>query len=229
MIEQISPAGIKLWNRYVRYFLIGLEEVMGEKGLDALLRLSGQTHLKPFPPDDTDRITDITEFSLLNAAIEEMGGRVLGHGIARRAGKAAFYRHLTGFGGSIGAVDEPAIQMLPLKARFELIAPVIVGLTCCWLEHYGAVDHSDHIECWIETCPCCWGRLADKRSSRWADRPICMGICGMFEGALLRAMGKHFPTIETECKAHGAKRCVFKIDKTPQDDDPPRLETKDTV
>jgi predicted hydrocarbon binding protein len=66
----------------------------------------------------------------------------------------------------------------------------------------------DHQLYYIDRCPVCWGREA--------DRQICYVAVGLLqEGLRWVSGGLEFRVEEVECFAQGAEACTFKIDKDP--------------
>src|SRR5512142_1229500 len=113
----IALSGLYYPNRVARYYLLAMEEIMGKNGLNAILNLAKLGHLiDHYPADDLEKKFDFSEFSALNAALEEMYGPRGGRGLALRAGRAAFARGLQGFGALVGASDL-AFKVLPLRAQ----------------------------------------------------------------------------------------------------------------
>ncbi|MFN2152356.1 MAG: 4-vinyl reductase, partial [Anaerolineales bacterium] len=77
-------------NALVRQALISVQEVMGENGLNTVLRTSGlERYIGNFPPNDLEPAIQTSDYARLNEAIEEFYGRG-GRGMLRRVGKASF-------------------------------------------------------------------------------------------------------------------------------------------
>ena len=79
-----------LVNALMRQALVAIEEVMGQKGLNAVLRTSHlDQYIDHLPPDDLNPAINASDYARLNQAIEEFYGRG-GRGILQRIGKASF-------------------------------------------------------------------------------------------------------------------------------------------
>ncbi len=107
-------------NTLVRQALIAAQEVIGENGLNTVLRTSGlERFIGNFPPDNLEPAIQAAEYARLNQAIEEFYGRG-GRGILRRIGKASFQYALREQATLLGVVGA-AIKLLPEHARIKFI------------------------------------------------------------------------------------------------------------
>ena len=80
-------------NTLVRQALVSAQEVMGENGLNTVLRTSGlERFIGNFPPDNLEPAIQTSDYARLNEVIEEFYGRG-GRGMLRRIGKASFQHH----------------------------------------------------------------------------------------------------------------------------------------
>ena len=92
-MDIIPPSGFYYPNKIARIFLSAMEEIMGKNGLNAVLNMARQSNLiDNYPPDNLDKEFDFSQFSVLNAALEEMYGPRGGRGLALRGGRASFAR-----------------------------------------------------------------------------------------------------------------------------------------
>ena len=77
-------------NSLVRQALTSAQEVMGDNGLNAVLRTSGlERFIGNFPPNNLEPSIQASQYAKLNQAIEDFYGRA-GKGMLRRIGKASF-------------------------------------------------------------------------------------------------------------------------------------------
>src|SRR5678815_5955906 len=77
-------------NSLVRQALTSAQEVMGDNGLNAVLRTSGlERVIGNFPPNNLEPSIPASQYAKLNQSIEEFYGRG-GKGMLRRIGKASF-------------------------------------------------------------------------------------------------------------------------------------------
>src|SRR3972149_761189 len=90
----------KIVNSLVRQALTSAQEVMGDNGLNAVLRTSGlERFIGNFPPNDLQPSINASQYAQLNQAIEDFYGRG-GKGMLRRIGKESF---------QYGVRDQPAL------------------------------------------------------------------------------------------------------------------------
>lgn len=196
-------------NRIGRIYLMAMEDVMGKNGLNAILNLAKLTHLiDNLPSANLEREFDFSDYSALNAALEEMYGPRGGRGLALRAGRASFAQGLKDFGALAGAGDL-AFKVLPLPQKLKIGVPAMAKVFSTVSDQTSKVEEKDdHYLYIIEQCPVCWDRKADK--------PVCHAAVGLLqEGLRWVSGGNEFRVGEIECHAQGDKACVFKIEKEP--------------
>jgi hypothetical protein len=207
-VPRIEPSGLYYTNMIVRFCLEAMEEIMGRNGLNAILNLAGLPHLiDNYPPADLRKEFDFSDFSALMGALEEMYGPRGGRGLQLRAGRVGFTRgqEMTGLVG----VSDLAFRVLPLSAKLKAGLPAMATVFTKFSDQKSWVeDHGDHYLYYINPCPVCWGRTA--------DRPICFSAKGLLEEGLhWVSSGRKFRVEEIECIAMGGKDCKFAIYKEP--------------
>ena len=202
MVER-NP-GMMIVNALVRQALTSAQEVMGENGLNAVLRSSGlEKFIGNFPPDNLEPSIEASQYAKLNEAIEAFYGRG-GRGMLRRIGKASFQYAVREQAALLG-IAGVALKLLPEKQRIKFILNSMAN----------ALKKSNpQIEAWVDdkgerlaymesTCAICF----DRRS---AD-PICYLYAGSIGEAVQWATGKEYKIIETHCLAKGDPYCRFEI------------------
>ena len=96
---------------------------MGKNGLNAILNLAKLGHLiESPPPSNLERKFDFSDYSAVNAALEDMYGPRGGRGLALRAGRASFAQGLKDFG-ALAGVGDVAFKVLPLPAKLKIGVP----------------------------------------------------------------------------------------------------------
>jgi hypothetical protein len=196
-------------DRIVRYYILAMEEIMGKNGLNAVLNMAKLSQLiDNYPPEDMEKKFDFSDFTALNAALEEMYGPRGGRGLALRAGRAGFARGLQGFGALVGASDL-AFKVLPLGTKLKLGLPMMAAVFNQFSDQISRVEEKqDHFVYYIDRCPVCWGRKTDK--------PVCFAATGLLqEGLRWLSGGKEFRVDETTCIGMGDQACTFLIYKEP--------------
>jgi hypothetical protein len=191
-------------NALVRQALTSAQEVMGENGLNAVLRTSGlQRFIGDFPPDNIEPSIQTSQYAKLNEAIEAFYGRG-GRGMLRRIGKASFQYAVREQAALLG-IAGMALKLLPEKQRIKFILNSMAG----------ALKKSNpQVEAWVDdsgerlaymesTCGICYRRQS--------DTPICHLYVGSITEAVHWASGKEHQIIETHCLAKGDPYCRFEV------------------
>ena len=191
-------------NALVRQALVCAQEVMGENGLNAVLRSSGlERFIGNFPPDNLDPAIQASQYARFNAAIEEFYGRG-GRGMLKRIGKASFEYAVREQAALLG-VAGVALKLLPERQRIKFILNSMVS----------ALKKSNaHVEAWVDdsgarvaylesTCAICQGRVS--------ETPVCHLYAGSISEAVRWASGREHNIIETHCLAKGDPYCRFEI------------------
>jgi hypothetical protein len=113
-------------NTLVRQALVSAQEVMGENGLNTVLRTSGlERFIGNFPPDDLNPAIKTSDYARLNEAIEEFYGRG-GRGMLRRIGKASFQYAVREQAALLGLAGV-ALKLLPTRQRIKFILNAMVN------------------------------------------------------------------------------------------------------
>lgn len=208
MQESQGKSGYHYPNRIGRIYLQSLEDVMGERGLKAILRLAKLEHLiDNLPPGNLALEFPFEDWSAMNQALEEMYGPRGGRGLAMRAGRQSFDQGLRDFGSLVGVADR-AFKLLPLHIRLNVGLKAMAKTFTQFSDQTSKVtEQDDRFLYVIDRCPSCWGRHA--------DRPVCHAAVGLLEAGIEWGTGRKFRVVETECIARGDATCVFEISKEP--------------
>ena len=191
-------------NSLMRQALTSMQEVMGDNGLNAVLKSCGlERFVGNFPPNDLEPAIKTSQYAQLNQAIEDFYGRG-GRGILRRIGKASFQYAVREQAALLG-VAGVALKLLPERQRIKFI----LNSTADALKKSNAqvnawVDDSGDRLAYVDaTCAIC--------HSRHSDRPICHLYIGSLTEAVQWATGKEYEIIETHCSAKGDEYCRFEV------------------
>ena len=191
-------------NALVRQALTSAQEVMGENGLNAVLRTSGlERFIGNFPPDNLEPSIQASEYAKLNEAIAAFYGRG-GRGMLRRIGKASFQYAVREQAALLG-IAGIALKLLPEKQRIKFILNSMAGAlkksnpqVKAWVD-----DSGEKLAYMESTCGICYGRES--------DTPVCHLYVGSITEAVLWASGKEHQIIETHCLAKGDPYCRFEV------------------
>src|ERR1700752_485660 len=197
-------ASMMIVNALVRQALTSAQEVMGENGLNAVLKTSGlDRFVDNFPPDNLEPAIQTSEYAKLNEAIEAFYGRG-GRGMLRRIGKASFQYAVREQAALLG-IAGVALKLLPERKRIKFILNSMAGAlkksnpqVQAWLDDSG--ERIAYIE---STCAVCYGRHSNDS--------VCHLYAGSIGEAVQWATGKEFKIIETHCPAKGDEYCRFEI------------------
>jgi predicted hydrocarbon binding protein len=200
----VKPEEAVIVNALVRQALVSAQEVMGENGLNAVLRSVGLGRfIGNFPPNDTNPGIMTVEYARLNAAIEDFYGRA-GKGMLRRIGKASFQYGVREQGALMG-VAGAALKLMPVKGRIKFVLNGMVSAlkktnpqVDAWVEEEGG-----KIAYCESTCAICLGRHS--------DQPVCHLYVGSVGEAVRWATDQEYEIVETHCVAKGDKYCRFEV------------------
>lgn len=192
-----------------RIIFMGMEEVIGVGGVDAVLRLASLEKLiQNYPSARADRTFPFETVSLLQSTLEQAFGPRGGRGLALRAGRACFKYGLKEYGSMLG-LTEMAFRLLSLPTKLHTGTKAFAELFNKHTDQKVTVEEKDNKIFWhIERCPLCWERKADE--------PVCHLAVGLLQEALYWVSGgKVFDVEETACIARGDTTCTIVIDQTP--------------
>jgi len=191
-------------NSLVRQALTSMQEVMGDHGLNAILKSCGlDRFIGNFPPNNLEPSIKASQYAQMNQAIEEFYGRG-GKGMLRRIGKASFQYGVREQAALLG-IAGVALKVLPEKQRIKFILNGMADALKksnpqveAWLDDSG--DKLAYVE---STCAIC--------NSRHSDHPICHLYVGSVSEAVQWATGREYQIIETHCLAKGDEYCRFEV------------------
>ena len=205
----LEPSGLYYPNRFARFFLLGMQDVLGSEGLDAILSLAGlATYLDRLPPDTMERKFDFAYLAALSDSLEEWYGPRGGRGLALRIGRAWFEDGFQSFGAFAG-MDHPMFQALPLESRAHIGLDALAAIFMqCTDQRTTFSVQPETYQITIDVSPMAW--------SRQADRPVCHALVGLLQACLNRASnGYEYHVHESACRATGHDECVFLINQKP--------------
>ena len=191
-------------NSLVRQALTSAQEVMGDHGLNTVLKTCGlDRFIGNFPPNNLEPAIQASQYAKFNEAIEAFYGRG-GKGILRRIGKASFQYGVREQAALLG-VAGVALKLLPEKQKIKFILNGMAdALRKSNLNVNTWVDDSGERLAYIEsTCAICYGRHS--------AAPICYLYSGSIGEAVLWATGKEYEITETHCLAKGDEYCRFEV------------------
>jgi len=196
-------------NKWARIVFTSAEEVMGDKGVNALLNLANmKDYIDNYPPDNMKKEFPFEKVGQLQQGIWDMYGNRGARVFATRAGEQSFKDGLSQFK-SVANAAQIAMKVGSLDAKAK------IGLEF-FSKFFNAVSDqvvviSEDEKHWIWTitrCPVCWERKSDEA--------VCHLAVGVLQAAFAWiSNNKKFRIQETECKAKGDTNCIFMIEKVP--------------
>jgi predicted hydrocarbon binding protein len=186
-----------------KVILLGLEEVIGRSGVEAVFRLTGQTEFN----QPAQKIPFET-ISLLQQTLEQVYGPRGGRGLALRTGRSCFKYGIKEYGSLMG-ITEMAFRLLPLQTKLRAGAKSFAELFNKHTDQIVRIEENEQKFFWhIERCPLCWGRNTDE--------PVCHLAVGLLQEALYwLSGGKVFNVEQVSCIACGDANCTITFDKSP--------------
>lgn len=205
----MSDAVLHYPQKMGKIILLGMEEVIGGGGLDAVLHLGALDEVGQIASAGSDERTfSFESVSRLHQALEQLYGPRGGRGLALRTGRACFKYGLKEYGSMLG-LTEMAFRLLPLSTKLHTGAYSFAGLFNKHTDQRVQVEETDTAILWhIDQCPLCWERTAGE--------PVCHLAVGLLQEALYwLSGGKVFSVEEIACHARGDERCTILIQKIP--------------
>lgn len=190
-------------NVGLRTFLLSMEEVLGEKGITAMLNAAGlPRYIGNYPPDNLAQEVTFTDYTRLCLAVEDFYGRGA-RGLLNRIGRASFRYGLREHPALFKAV-QTYLKLRGAHARLKFVLNAIAkALTQEANEPTQVEEDEDDFILSIDYCAACWERQTDK--------PVCHVNIGFIEEAGQWALGAPVEVQEIACRAQGDPACRYRI------------------
>ena len=202
-----EPKYWRLVNAIMRQAILAIEEVMGTRGLNVVLREAGLgRYVDNPPPDNLELGAHASEYAALNQAVLNFYGRA-GKGMLRRIGRASFRYGVEEQATLMGLVGA-GLKLMPQKVRARFILNQMAK---------ALMDTNDDV-CIIATQTSNGLVYADYSCAVChtieSDKPVCHLITGSVAEAVKWATGKDYQVREIACRAMGDPACVFLVEGT---------------
>lgn len=206
----IEKSGLHVPNRIARYMISTLHDLMGENGLNAVLRHGGLPDYQTIlPPDNMLNVFDFAYYSAICSAVAETYGPRGAKVFLIRAGRAGFLNGIQSFIDNYGASLEATGKLVPLSIKLPLFLRWIAKNYTETSDRIVKVkDMGDHYLYINHRCPVCWGR-----KSVSPDCHITLGF--LQEATSFISMGTSFQIRQVSAIACGNASCDFIIPKHP--------------
>ena len=208
----VELSGLYIPNRVARYMIVTLQDLMGENGLNVILRQSGLPVFKEIcPPDTMDNSFDFAIYSAICGAVANTYGPRGAKAFLIRAGKAGFRNGIQSFIDNYGAGLELTGKLVPLSIKLPLFLRWIAKNYTESSDRIVEVkDNGDHYLYINKRCPVCYGRHVTS-----PDCHITLGF--LQEATSFISNNSQFQIRQTTSIAAGDPSCDFTIPKRPID------------
>ena len=194
----------------LRAFLMGLDDIVGTRGTEGLLRHGNvPQYIHNYPPDTEERNGYLLRhFGMVNRALFDVYGARGARAIMQRVGRAQASRGLEESAALVN-VARTAMKLLPLAQRVTLVLESSARAMQDQLDVQMRISHEhDLFLVEIQHCPYCID---------WQNpTPVCYSMIGFLHRVLQRATGGTETIDEIECCAKGAAACKYRITLNPE-------------
>lgn len=206
----IELSGYHVPNRIARYMIVTLQDLMGENGLNAVLKQRGLPSFQEIcPPDTMDNVFDFSNYSAICEAVANTYGPRGAKVFLIRAGRSGFRNGIQSFIDNYGAGLEVTGKLIPLSIKLPLFLKWIAKNYTETSDRIVEVkDEGDHYLYINKRCPVCWGRHASS-----PDCHITLGF--LQEATNFISNGSQFQIRQITSIGAGAPSCDFIIPKRP--------------
>ena len=195
-------------NMTFRVMLLGINEMVGQNGLDVVLNFTGLTKYRDAIPPNNDLVENcwISEATGLDRGVEEIFG---GNGAAAILVQVGKKQAVCGLEEN-KEVSEQVRESMEGKDDFERVK-MILNITA------GIISAQMNTEVWIEEkgeevfyCD----RGGTHCFDRTSTQPVCFATVGFLLGLVEWATGNNdWKVKETRCIALGHEYCVYRISR----------------
>ncbi len=219
MIITIKPndpiADLKLVDAYFRWALLAIVEVVGENGLDSILKKAGMEKFRQsYGSDQLSAVSGFTfrDYANINAGVMQVLGakepRFVFHS-GRVSARHAMRRYAQIFHPEPQLVNGLLTQEEQLRASLETILQGYQGVAENTGQEYHAwlTDTDDFFYYHLESCAVCAGKASTE--------PICLFFSGSLMESLKWYTSRQYNVREVACRSMSDPACVWEIAKLP--------------
>lgn len=201
--------GLHYPNRIGRLCYLSLEEVIGAKGVKALLHLANlPQYLDAYPPNDLKREFPFEDFAATSIALGTIYGPRGARGLELRAGRVGFTLGLKDFGPLLGMADL-ALKLMPVSMKIKIVLNAVAQVFDRFSDQSSFVqEERGQFVYHIARCSNCIRRPEPSQNFFFA-RGIIEEASAWVSG------GRRFAVEQCSCMAQGSETCAFTIQKEP--------------
>jgi predicted hydrocarbon binding protein len=196
-----------IWGRGI---LTAAEDILGEKGVNALLNLAGlPQYIGNYPPDNIKKEFPFSHVSKIQQGLWDMYGPRGARVFATRGGEETFNYSLEKYD-KVSKAAQAAMAVGSLRLRLKAGILFFAKFFNTVSDQKVRVEEDEtHWKWIIERCPICWERKTDE--------PVCHLAVGVLNSASKWASGGEvLRTKAVECIGMGAKEGVILLEKPPE-------------
>lgn len=202
--------GLYYPNRWPRILLQSTEEIVGEKGVAALLNLAGlPQYIGNYPSDNMKKEFPFMHVGKIQQAFWDMYGPRGARVFATRAGAKTLNDGLESFG-AVAKAARAAMRIGSLEKRISVGLAFFAKFFNTVSDQQVYIDENETEWHWhITTCPMCTGRTAES--------PVCHLAVGVLQAALENFATKEirYRITPVACIAMGDEEGNIIIEKVP--------------
>jgi predicted hydrocarbon binding protein len=206
-------------DAYMRWALEAVKKVIGQDGLEFILRKAELERFIETPPSGEMIITDVTfgEYASFSAALINHFQHP-GKNMVKRIGRESAQMAMTFQRTLFNMATIAAARTLPSSVQVKMgLSAMLAGFKTLYEEKAKQVfdgsieDRDEHYALIMSTCPFCAGKQSES----------CIGWLweAVIEESARQVWGKFFDVVEVECRARGDRAGVWLVPKQPSDED----------
>ncbi|MBZ0278625.1 MAG: 4-vinyl reductase [Anaerolineae bacterium] len=216
--EHDPVADMLLVDAYMRWAMEAAKEVVGDQGMNVVLREAGlERFIGNYPGGELVVSGDVTfgDYTRLSSGLLTFFNRP-GKSMVMRIGRESAKKAIDHQSGVFNLATVLAAKLLPSATQVKMgLSAMLAGFKVisekAGQEYKATIeDRGDKWAYIVETCHLCAGKHADSH--------ICWMYEALIEEACRQVFGKFYDVVEVECRAMGAPACVFEVPKQPSEE-----------
>ena len=199
-------AEAEIVNKAFRVVLVAVEDVVGKRGTESLLRQAGlPQYINNFPPSNNECGGHWLRYmTQVNHALFDVYGKRGARAILYRSGNSRALDAIAE-NGMVANATKLAAKLLPRRKKIKLTLDTAAKEYSAQLSTQVTIE--DDGEAFYWTDPMC-GNCIEWQN----DQPVCFTTVGFIHGLIAWILeDENFKVDETECRAKGDAACRYKV------------------
>jgi predicted hydrocarbon binding protein len=196
----------ELVNKAFRVILVAVEDVVGKRGVESLLRQAGLSqYINNFPPSNNELGGHrLVYMSQINRALFDVYGKRGARAILMRTGKSRAQDGIAE-NGMVANATKIAAKFLPRRTKVKLTLDTAAKEYSEQLGTHVKIEEDGEFFYWTD--PQC-GNCIDWQN----DQPVCYTTVGFIHGLVAWILeDDNFKVEEIACRAKGDAACKYRI------------------